>query len=254
VRRILSIALIAILGACNAGGEPTAPSPTPSSTVLPRVLLFTKTAKFRHDAIGPAVQAIRTGRRGFEVDATEDATVFSDRGLAPYAAVAFLLTTGDVLDAPQQAAFERFIRRGGGYVGVHSASDTEYDWPFYGRLVGAYFASHPAPQRATIVVEDGSHPSTTALPARWTRTDEWYNFRLNPRAATHVLAALDESTYEGGSMGRDHPITWCHVLEGGRAWYTAGGHVKTAYAEPLFLAHLIGGIRWASGLDDADCG
>ena len=117
-----------------------------------------------------------------------------------------------MLNATQQTAFENYIRAGGGYVGVHAASDTEYDWPWYGDLVGAYFASHPANQNATVRIEDPTHPSTAGLPVAWTRIDEWYNYRTNPRSQVHVLATLDESTYSGGSMGGDHPIAWCRGL------------------------------------------
>ena len=218
----------------------------------PRVLLFTKTTGFRHASIPHAVRAIRElgGRSGFAVDATENGGAFTDANLRRYRAVVFLLTTGDVLDPGQQAAFERFVRRGGGYAGVHSATDTEYDWPWYGRLVGAYFRNHPQIQTATVRVENRRHPSTVALPRRWSRTDEWYGFARNPRGSVRVLATLDESTYAPGpgAMGADHPIAWSHEFEGGRAWYTGGGHTDEAYEEPLFRSHLLHGIRYAAGL------
>jgi len=166
----------------------------------------------------------------------------------------FLNTTGDVLDATQQTAFEGYIQAGGGYVGVHAAADTEYGWPWYGELVGAYFHSHPAIQSATIKVADRVHPSTAGLPARWVRTDEWYNFTANPRGDVHVLATIDENTYSGGNMGFDHPIAWCHAYDGGRAWYTNSGHNATTYTEPRFLDHLAGGILWAAGDVPGDCG
>ena len=162
------------------------------------------------------------------------------------------MTTGDVLDEAQQAAFERYIRAGNGYAGVHSASDTEYNWPWYGELVGAYFSSHPAIQQARIQIEDGAHPSTAGLPSPWTRTDEWYSFRTNPRPSVHVLASLDESSYAGGGMG-DHPITWCADVGGGRSFYTGFGHTIESYAESGFRALLLGGIRWAAGRAEADC-
>jgi cytochrome c len=214
------------------------------------VLLFSKTAGFRHDAIPDAIAAIASlgAQHGFAVDATEDASVFDDTTLSQYRAVVFLMTTGDVLDSGQQAAFERYIQAGNGFVGIHSASDTEYNWPWYGRLVGAYFSDHPAIQTATIHVEDHSHPSTAALPETWVRTDEWYNFRSNPRAEVNVLGRLDEATYVGGAMGDDHPIAWYHPYDGGRAWYTAGGHTRESYAESLFVEHLLGGIQFAAGV------
>jgi len=219
-----------------------------------RVLVFSKTTGFRHDSIPDGIAAIRRlgGERGFSVDATEDASLFEDSRLAPYAAVVFLCTTGDVLDDDQQAAFQRYIEKGRGFVGVHSAADTEYDWPWYGGLVGAYFKNHPAIQPAAIRIADSVHASTRDLPPLWERTDEWYNFQTNPRARAHVLASLDESTYSGGEMGGDHPIAWCQFYDGGRAWYTALGHTRESYAEPLFLGHLLGGIRFAAGFPD-DC-
>ncbi len=159
-------------------------------------------------------------------------------------------TPCEVLNADQQAAFERYIHHGGGYAGVHSASDTEYDWPWYGQLVGAYFDrvhGHSQVVQATVHVTDRTHPSTVMLPALWVRTDEWYNFASNPRDHVHVLMTVDEQTYRGGVMGDDHPIAWYHEYDGGRAWYTAMGHTSESYREPLFLAHLWGGILYAAG-------
>ncbi|HET6532672.1 MAG TPA: ThuA domain-containing protein [Actinoplanes sp.] len=219
------------------------------------VLVFSKTAGFRHDSIPAGVQAVRDlgAANGFTVTATEDAAAFTTANLAGYEAVVFLSTTGDVLSASQQTAFESYVRGGGGYVGVHAAADTEYDWPFYGNLVGAYFASHPAIQPATVVVEDRAHAATAHLPQRWNRTDEWYNYRTNVRSTAHVLATLDETTYSGGGMGADHPIAWCRPFEGGRSFYTGGGHTSESYADPAFRTHLLGGIRWAAGQANADC-
>jgi type 1 glutamine amidotransferase len=216
-----------------------------------RVLVFSRTAGFRHDSIPDAIAAVRAlgDENGFLVDATEDQTVFTDSVLAGYGAVIFLLTTGHVLDNSQQAAFERYIAAGNGFVGVHSAADTEYDWPWYGGLMSAYFASHPDIQPAAVHREDANHPSTVSVPDVWVRTDEWYNFQTNPRDTPdiHVLASLDESSYSGGTMG-DHPIAWCQEYAGGRAWYTAGGHTQESYSEPLFLQHMMGGIEYAAGV------
>jgi cytochrome c len=218
----------------------------------PRVLVFTKTAGFRHTSIPAAIAAVREhgGASELDVDATENAGAFTDANLRRYAAVVFLLTTGDVLGPVQQAAFERFIRRGGGYAGVHSASDTEHDWPWYGRLVGAYFRSHPQIQMATVRVGGARNPSLSGLPRAWPRTDEWYNFDRNPRGSVRVLANVDESTYAAGAdaMGLDHPIAWAHAFDGGRAWYTAGGHTAESYSDPMFVRHVMGGIRYAAGV------
>jgi type 1 glutamine amidotransferase len=221
------------------------------------VLVFSRTTGFRHASIPDGIAAIQAlgAANGFTVEATEDPAAFTEANLARFAAVVFLMTTGDVLDTAQEAAFEAYIRGGGGWAGVHSAADTEYTWAWYGGLLGAHFKSHPSIQTATIVVEDTTHVSTAHLPARWTRTDEWYNFQMNPRAAVHVLATLDETTYAAGldAMG-DHPIAWCHAYDGGRAWYTGAGHTAESYADPDFRAHLLGGIQTAAGLAPGACG
>ncbi len=216
-----------------------------------RVLVFSKTAGYRHASIEPGIKAIqKLGKEnGFKVVSTEDANAFREENLAQYAAVIFLNTTGDVLDHVQQADFERYIQAGGGYVGIHAAADTEYDWMWYGKLVGGYFNGHPNNpnvRKADIQVLDKNHPSTKMLPERWERDDEWYNYKnLNPN--TQVLANLDETTYEGGTNGENHPIAWYHDFDGGRAFYTGGGHTDASFVEPLFLEHLLGGIQYAIG-------
>ncbi len=214
----------------------------------PRILVFTKTSGYHHESIPTGVAAIQKlgAENGFQVDTTKDADRFTDSQLKKYKAVVFLSTTLNVLNADQQVAFERYIQAGGGYAGIHAAADTEYDWPWYNRLVGAYFVSHPAIQPAAINVIDTTHLSTTGLPARWERTDEWYNYR-NVYAGIHVLAELDEQTYEGGTNGSHHPIGWYHEFDGGRSFYTGGGHTKESYSEPLFLKHVLGGIKYAMG-------
>jgi type 1 glutamine amidotransferase len=221
---------------------------------LTRVLVFSKTAGFRHSSIPQGIAAIRQlgQANGFTVVATEDARAFTTQNLAQYQAVVWLSTTGDVLNNAQQQAFQTYISRGGGYVGIHAAADTEYDWPWYGGLVGAYFSSHPAQQQARVKVEDRSNVSTSHLPQTWTRTDEWYNYRANPRSRVKVLASLDESSYSGGTMG-DHPITWCQNYQGGRAWYTGLGHTEASYSDPLFTRMLLGGLQIAAGARAADC-
>ncbi|WP_256106353.1 ThuA domain-containing protein [Streptomyces sp. ODS05-4] len=220
-----------------------------------RVLAFSKTAGFRHSSIDDGLTALRElgAANNFTVDATEDSAAFTAANLARYKAVVFVSTTGDVLDAAQQTAFEGYIRRGGGYVGVHAAADTEYDWPFYAGLAGALFHSHPHNQTATVRVEDRAHDATAHLGSSWQRFDEWYNYRANPRGSARVLASLDESSYTGGNMSGDHPIAWCKGYEGGRAFYTGGGHTDESYSEPAFRRHLLGGVRWAAGMTEADC-
>jgi len=220
------------------------------SSTSTRVLLFSETRGYRHDSIADAVTSLQelTASAGILADHAEDSTgVFNFTNLANYDAVVWVLTSGDVLNTEEQAVFENYIRAGGGYAGIHAASDTEYDWPWYGGLVGAYFKSHPEIQTASQNVEDGSHPSTAHLDLRWTRTDEWYDYSTNPRAQVNVLLSLDEDSYSGGGMGVDHPSAWYHEYDGGRSWYTGGGHTSASYAEPDFRAHLLGGLRYAAG-------
>ncbi len=217
-----------------------------------RVLVFSKTAGFRHSSIPDGIAAIwRLGdAHGFAVDATEDASVFDDGMLSRYKAIIFLSTTGDIFNPAQQGAFERWYKNGGGFVGIHAAADTEYEWPWFGELVGGYFKSHPEQQDAVINVEDRTHPSTRHLPEQWKRWDEWYNYRDNPRGKVKVLASLDEKSYKGGEMSGDHPIAWFHEYNGGRAWYTGLGHTEASFVEPEFLQHVLGGIEWAAGMVD----
>jgi len=228
---------------------------TPAADAAYDVLVFSRTAGFRHDSIPAGIQAIRDlgAANNFTVTATEDATAFTTANLAQFEAVVFLNTTGDVLDNTQQTAFESYIRGGRGYVGVHSAADTEYGWSFYGNLVGAYFASHPAIQQANVRVENRAHAATAHLPQVWTRTDELYNFQSNPRSSARILANLDESSYSGGTMGADHPTTWCKTIDGGRSFYTGLGHTIESYTDANFRAQLLGGVRYAAGRTKADC-
>ena len=251
VREIRGFAGVVGFIAAACGVSSQSPPPGGPSPVAPAfsILVFSKTAGFRHDSIPAGISAIRQqgSSLGFSVDATEESSVFTEESLARFKTIVFLSTTGDVLNPAQEAAFERFIRRGGGFVGIHSASDTEYDWPFYGGLVGAYFAGHPEIQNATIEIEDPAHPAAAGLPRRWQRRDEWYNFRRNPRGSVNVLATLDERSYTGGTMAPDHPIIWSHAYEGGRSFYTAGGHTHESFSERAFVDHIGLAILWAAG-------
>jgi type 1 glutamine amidotransferase len=211
-----------------------------------RVLVFTRTTGFRHPSIPAGIDALRSlgAADGFTLTATEDPAAFRPATLSRYRAVVFLSTTGDVLDPAGRTALEAYVRGGGGYVGVHAASDTEYGWPFYGQLVGARFAGHPPVQRITVRFRPG--PLTAGLPATWRITDEAYNFRARPEDV-RVLATLDESTYSGGTMGSDHPIAWTAVIGRGRSFYTGLGHPAALYADPTFRLLLAAGIRYAAG-------
>jgi len=253
-------ALAVAVAGCGADRRPPEPAPPTAATASGaaparfRVLVLTRTAGFRHASIADGLAAIRDlGREhGFAVDDTADAARIGP-GLAAYRAVVFLSTTGDLLDPGQQAALERYLQGGGGWVGVHGAADAEYDWPWYGGLVGAWFKRHPAVQPATVRPAAGAAALAGRLPARWRRTDEWYDFRANPRGRVRVLATVDESTYAGGGMGTDHPIAWCQEYDGGRAWYSAMGHTAESFREPRFRASLLAGIRYAAGQTAARC-
>lgn len=236
IRRSVGLAFAAalVLGAC--GTSPT------------RVLVFSRTAAFRHSSIPAGKIAIqKLGReRGFGVDTTEDARYITEDSLRHYAAVVFLSTTGELLDRGQQLDLERYIQAGGGFVGIHAASDALYDWRWYGRMVGGYFNGHPAIQPAKLVVADSASPMTKHLPKTWERTDEWYNFK---RLATDltVLLSIDETSYQGGTNGTSHPMTWYHAFDGGRAWYTELGHTDESFADPKYLELLAQGIKYAAG-------
>lgn len=211
-----------------------------------RLLLFTKTLGYRHDSMPSAIEAIRSvaARHGVAVEHSEDAAVFSGEKLATYRAVAFVNTSGEILDAGQQRAFEAFVAGGGGFLGVHAAADTGYAWPWYGQLLGARFKSHP-PGLQTGTVRFAQPPA--GVPAAWSVTDEFYNFTHRPDPPVTIVAELDEGSYAGGEMGADHPIAWCREMSGGRAWYTGLGHRPELFADPTYLAHLEAGLLYAIG-------
>lgn len=258
------------LAACSAADSDSLPASTPtpetttskaagaltttSTTLAVRessILVFHRTAGFRHDSIPSGIAALtRIGEEGgFSVVATEDPSVFTGPGLVDFDVVVFMNTTRDVLDADQQAAMEDFITAGHGFVGIHSAADTEYEWPWYGGLVGAYFDSHPEPQRASVHLVDSEHPIVRGLPVDFQRFDEWYNFRAVPVADVAILMTLDETSYQGGNMGGSHPIAWAHEYGGGRSFYTGFGHTSESFSEPLVVTLLTNAIEWAAGLD-----
>ncbi|MCG9792258.1 ThuA domain-containing protein [Flavobacterium algicola] len=215
-----------------------------------KILIFSKTAKFHHQSIPAGIAAIiKLGEaNGFVADTTTNSKSFTKENLKQYTAVIFLSTTGDVLNEEQQLAFENYIQSGGGFVGVHAATDCEYDWAWYGNLVGAYFSSHPKQQDAILKVSNKKHIATKHLPAEWKRKDEWYNYKWMA-ADLKVLITIDENSYDAGKgkMGANHPMAWYHDYDGGRSFYTALGHTDESYQEPLFLQHLLGGIKYAMG-------
>nr|WP_299382415.1 ThuA domain-containing protein [Allomuricauda sp.] len=212
------------------------------------VLAFSKTSGYRHKAIEKGVETLRElGRaNNFIVLQTETSADFNSENLKNYKLIIFVNTTMDVLNEEEQKVFKKYINQGGNYMGIHAASDTEYDWPWYGKLVGAYFENHPRQQKAKIEVVDRTHPATLHLKEEWYHFDEWYNFMdLNPDV--HVLMKLDESTYDGGTNGDNHPIAWYHEYDGGRAFYTGLGHTEASYDDPDFRQHVLGAIEWCLG-------
>jgi type 1 glutamine amidotransferase len=248
---VLVLAIVAATGAVSSSRDDS--TEAGASAARFRVLVFTKTTGFRHDSIPVGIAAIRRlGREHrFAVDQTEDERAFTARNLARYDALVFLSTTGEpIARQDHRRAFQRYIRRGGGFLGIHAASDSFERWPWYVGLVGARFRRHaPGTSAAHVVVEDPATPATRGLPRVWRRVDEWYAFRSNPRGRVDVLATLDERTYDprDAAMGADHPVAWCHRYEGGRSVYTAMGYTSASYREPLLASHLLGAIEMAAG-------
>jgi uncharacterized protein len=223
------------------------------------VLLFTKAAGWHHDSIHNGVTAIKelSQLHDFNVFWTEDAQrVFNDKELAKYKVVIFMLTTGDVLDDQQQAAFEKYMRAGGGYVGIYSATDTEYGWPWYGKLIGHRFRGHARTQTATVQVEDYNFPGMDRFPKRFLATEVWYDFDAAQSDNLHYLLTVDEKTYDpvvvsskppkSKGMGTFHPISWYHEYDGGRVFYTGLGHIPATFNDAYFRHHIYGGIYWAA--------
>jgi type 1 glutamine amidotransferase len=210
-----------------------------------RILIFSKTTGFRHESIerGVAVLKQLISSKNMQVDHSEDSQLFTDSILSRYDALVFLSTTGDIFNESQKAAFVRFIQSGKGFVGIHAASDTEFNWPWYGQLVGGYFSSHPAVQDAQIKVTNGKHPATKHLPKVWFHRDEWYDFK-SVKDGLHILMDLDETSYKGGKMGKFHPIAWYQEFDGGRSFYTGLGHTLEAFDEEKFQMHVLGGLRY----------
>ena len=222
-----------------------------------KALLFTKTDGFHHESIHEGVTAIRqlASRHNFALDWHENASVFNDKALEGYKVVIFLNTTGNILNDEQQAAFEKFIKSGKGYVGIHSASDTEYDWAWYTKMVGMMFKIHPQQQTAYLKVEDSNFPGMERFPKKFLWTDEWYEYGERKANDLKVLITVDEKTYdptvkwgtnEGKGMGNVHPIAWYHNYDGGRAFYTGLGHIALTFSDQTFLDHIYGGIYWAA--------
>jgi type 1 glutamine amidotransferase len=244
------------------------PPVLPAELHAPAILVFTKTNGYRsQDTVIASTKALAkiAGQQNWSIFFTENGAVFNAEQLAKFDAVVWASTSGDNLNKAQRSAFRDYIEHGGGFVGIHGAGgDFLYLWPWYvTRLIGAQFIGHPwTPhlQRATIRVEDRDHPAMRHLGPEWVRTDEWYSFQFSPRGHVHVLASLDEHSYQPATnmfdepiaMG-DHPIIWERCVGNGRAFYTALGHSPQSYVEPDHVKMLTGAIAWAAGLEGSRC-
>lgn len=243
---------------------PMATGPAAADVDDPRfkALVFSGVTNFYHSSIPDGIEAIEElgEEHNFEVTATDDASIFTDGGLRPYDVVIFNNTNstpekGNLLDEDQRAAFQRFVQGGGGYAGVHAATASERDWDWYAGLVGAKFENHPRPRDGRLEVLDPAHPSTADLPQLWERNEEWYNWQASPNGDVHVLTEIRTTDNPAGlTEGPEHASSWCQVYDGGRSWYTAGGHNPSAFDEPDFREHLLGGIEWSAGVAPGDCG
>ncbi|MFJ4709128.1 ThuA domain-containing protein [Streptomyces anulatus] len=235
--------------------------PSAQAAASYRVLVYSEVTNSDHPSIPAGIEAVRKlgAEHDFEVEATADSSVFNDTDLGRFQAIVFNNTnstpeTGDLLNAEERAALQRYIRAGGGWVGLHSASASERDWEWYEGLVGAIFDKHPTPQTGRVKVLDHAHPSTRHLPDLWERQEEWYNWRTNPTSKVHTLAQIKvRDGIDGLDEGVDHPFSWCQNYDGGRSWFTAGGHDKASFQEEGFVKHLLGGIQWAAGAAEGDC-
>lgn len=212
------------------------------------ILVFTKTNGYRHASIEDGIQALKNFAKeeSWSINFTEDSLMFNEEELDHYDAVIFMNTTGDILGNDQEKAFEEFIKKGRGFVGIHAASDTEYDWEFYSEMIGAQFLSHPKVQEAKLHVNyEIDHPAINHLEHVWIRKDEWYNFKTQPAEYLNVLISIDENSIEGKKMNQYHPICWYHSFHNSRIFYTGMGHTPESYYDEIFLTHLKEAIKWA---------
>lgn len=213
------------------------------------VLIFSKTKGFRHKSIEKGIDAIKKlgEQNNFNVTTTEDSSYFKYVNLKKYKTIIFLSPTGNNLfNDNQKEALKKYLQKGGGFVGIHAAADSNFEWEWYGKMLGGYFESHPKVQEAKLEIKDNKHLSTIYLSKIWVHTDEWYNYK-NFSPEVNVLINVDENSYSGGKMGVTHPISWYHNFEGGRVFYTGLGHTNESYLNPDFLKHLAGGINYAMG-------
>jgi type 1 glutamine amidotransferase len=242
----VSIVLLASVLACAQDPTPTAPGRT-SGPAAVHVLMVTATAGFRHDSIATAQQVMRrlAGDASMSLTVTEDLALLDAATLSGYDVLFFALTSGELpLSAAQKEAMLDFVAGGKGFIGVHSATDTLYTWPEYGAMVGAYFSAHPWTERATVIVEDRSHPSTAGLDAQFDLLEEFYTFRENPRPRVQVLLRLDPTSVRASG---DYPLAWARAFGAGRVYYNALGHFPETWEDTRFQQQIVGAMRWAAG-------
>jgi uncharacterized protein len=237
-----------LLNSCSSDSAPSSPTPNTQRALTGppiRVLMVTATFGFRHDSIATAkeVMASLAATSGaFTVTATEDLTQLSAANFQNYDVLFFALTSGELpLSADQKSAMVSFVADGKGFMGAHSATDTLYEWPDYGRLVGAYFKEHPWTETATVIVEDPSHPASTGIGDRFAIQEEFYTFRENPRPQVRVLLRLDAASVRASG---DYPLAWAQSFGAGRAYYNALGHFPGTWFDQRFQRQLVGAINW----------
>jgi uncharacterized protein len=218
------------------------------------ILVFSKTSGFRHESLSSGIKMLfdLSKSQNWIITATEESSAFNPEILSGFDVVVFMNPTGDALNESEQIAFENFMKKGKGMVGIHSAADFEYDWPFYGELIGGYFKTHPPAQTGTVIFENFDHPAMEPFKGMesYTTFDEWYTFRENPRPKVNVLATLDESSikkYKNDDWRMDdHPIIWWLEKDGMRSFYTGFGHTHEAFQDEKVKIHIKNAVNWAA--------
>ena len=209
------------------------------------VLVITETKGWVHDSIESGLKLIQNigNKNNFNVYHSDNSSVITYKNLKEIKTIIFLNTTEEILTDVEQKVMESFIKSGKGFVGVHAAADTEYNWQWYGKLVGAYYRNHPEVMNGKILTIN--HKITNHLDSEWEIEDEWYNFDY-VNYDINILLHLDEDSYVGGEHPDYHPITWYHEYDGGRSFYTGLGHTKEVYEDERFIKLLEKGILYAS--------
>jgi type 1 glutamine amidotransferase len=219
-----------------------------------RILFLTRSAGYRHEVI-PLSKAILTqlGRSSgaFEVIATEDTSEFSTEELKRYAAVMFY-TSGELpMSGAEKAALLDFVRSGGGFIGVHSATDTFYTWPDYLDLIGGYFNGHPWHQAVTVEVADPTDPLVAFLGNSLQIEDEIYQISDFDFRGSHVLLRLDQSSVDLSKPGVHQrfygwPLAWTRSYGTGRVFYCALGHEASVWQDARYQQILSDAILWST--------